>query len=47
MNVTFGGTLHQDIKGHFSAASIIRTTHSAKIYDIDLCGFERGSTELI
>ena len=32
MNVTFGGTLHQDIKGHFSAASIIRTTHSVKIH---------------
>ena len=32
MNVTFGGTLYQDIKGHFSAASIIRTTHSAKIH---------------
>ncbi|MBQ3603640.1 MAG: gamma-glutamyl-gamma-aminobutyrate hydrolase family protein [Clostridia bacterium] len=32
MNVTFGGTLYQDIKGHFSAASIIKATHSVKIH---------------
>lgn len=32
MNVALGGTLYQDIKGHFSAASIIKTTHSVKIH---------------